>query len=423
MRMARRALERHLFEQVISFDNLWRATQRAAKGKRNKASVARFLAHLEPNLFALQRALEDGSWRPQGYTMMEVREPKVRQISVAPFADRVIHQALCAVISPLFERSFISDSYANRQGYGTHRAVDRYELFSSRHPWVLRADIFRYFPSIDRAILKTDVRRYIACPRTLDLIDRIIDGSNPQEPVHLYFTGDDLFAPYSRSRGLPIGNLTSQWFGNLYLNCLDHFIKEVLRAPGYVRYADDFAVFANSREQIDEWRDRIAQFLEGRRLILHPRKTEMMQSSTRTQFLGYVLLPDGRRRLPEDNVNRFRARLSLLRQQYRRQLIDDEDVKCSVSAWIGHARHADTVSLRRTLFRGGWFDPLWESCPSALRGGSWNNNPQNTRSANRNNNDTGNRNNNIGFRLASTPNAGADTTIDVSGVFLAVQDG
>ena len=133
---------------------------------------------------------------------------------------------------PLFERGFIHDSYANRTGKGTHRAVACYERFRDRFRHVLRCDTYRYFPAIDHEILKRDLSRRIACLRTLALADRIVDGSNPQEPVPLYYPGDDLFTPFECRRGLPIGNLTSQLFANVYLHGLDHFCKEVLRTMG-----------------------------------------------------------------------------------------------------------------------------------------------------------------------------------------------
>ena len=173
-------------------------------------------------------------YRPGRYKKIEVFDPKHRIVSAAPFRDRMVHHAFCAVCAPLFERGFIFDSYANRVGKGTHRAVARYERFRDRHQHVLRCDIYRYFPAIDHAVLKRDLRRRLACERTLALADRIIDGSNPQEPVNLHFPGDDLFAPFERHRGLPIGNLTSQFFANLYLDSLDHFCKEVLLAENRV---------------------------------------------------------------------------------------------------------------------------------------------------------------------------------------------
>ncbi len=191
-------------------------------------------------------ALYGGTWRPGGYRKVVVREPKTRHISIAPFADRVLHQALHGVLGPLAQRSFIADSFASIPGRGQHRAVARYEHFRDSHPWVLRCDIHRFFPSIDHAVAKSDVRRLVACPRTLAVLDAVIDGSNPQELVNGYFPGDDLFTPFERRRGLPLGNLTSRWLGNLVMNPLDHWVKEVLRVPGYLCYLDDFALFCGS---------------------------------------------------------------------------------------------------------------------------------------------------------------------------------
>jgi hypothetical protein len=264
------------------------------------------------------------------------------------------------------------------------------------------------------------MRRRIACPKTLWLIDTIIDGSNAQETVEVYFPGDDLFTPSSRRRGLPIGNLTSQWFGNIHLDPLDHYVKEVLRAP-YLRYVDDFALFADDPKVLAEWQSHIGQFLARRRLLLHPRKTLIQPTTEASEFLGYVLLSDGRRRLPEANVRRFRNRLRGLRDRWRAGTVASEEVQQRVSAWIAHAGHADTWRLRHALFCGGWFDPLQEpDLPPdgrVLRGGSWNNNPGNLRAANRNHNSPGNRNDNNGFRLASTPScAGAPAVMAVGGV-------
>ena len=213
-------------------------------GKRRGPGPAAFLANLETEVLALERELRAGTWRPGGYVSFEVRDPKRRMISAAPFRDRVVHHAVHAVIAPLFERGFIGHTYANRAGKGTHRAVARYEWLRDRHRHVLRGDIYRYFPAIDHEVLKADLRRRIACQRTLAVLDHIVDASNPQEPVHLYYPGDDLFTPFERRRGLPIGNLTSQLFANVYLDRFDHFVTEVLRAP-YLRYVDDFALFAD----------------------------------------------------------------------------------------------------------------------------------------------------------------------------------
>jgi len=418
--------ERHrdLFGRIAAFSALREAALKAALGKRGKPGAAAFLANLETNLLRIERALLEGRWKSGGYTEIELTEPKRRIVSAAPFRDRVVHHALCAVVGPIFERGFIADSYANRRGYGTHRAIARYEQFRNRYRHVLRADIYRYFPAIDHEILKADLRRRIACRQTLWLLESIIDGSNLQEPVEMLFPGDDLLTQLARRRGLPVGNLTSQLFGNVYLDPLDHFVKEVLRAP-YVRYVDDFALFHDDLAVLRGWQERIAAFLARRRLKLHPTKTFIAPTTAPAEFLGLVLLADGSRRLPESSVRRFRNRLRGLRDRWRAGTVKADDVVQHVQAWIAHAEHANTWRLRHALFCGGWFSPENASPQEpdgppdgrGLRGGSWNNNARNSRAANRNNNSPGNRNHNNGFRLASTPScAGAASLTGEAGV-------
>lgn len=183
-------------------------------------------------------------------------------------------------------------------------------------------------------------------------------GAAPQEPVDTWFPGDDLLPPLARPHGLPLGNLTSQFFANVFLDPQDHFCKEVLRAP-YVRYVDDFALFADSHNQLQDWRGRIEEHLAHRRLRLHPHKTEIVPTAAPAQFLGFVTAPHGCRRLADANVTRFVGRLNRLRQAWRDGEVTEFEVRQRVGAWVAHARHAQTAQMRHTLFAGGWFDPRW----------------------------------------------------------------
>jgi retron-type reverse transcriptase len=338
-----------LFDRFANFASLHAAAKTAVRGKRRKPGAAAFFANFEREILELERELQAGTYRPGRYVEILVRDPKERLVSAAPFRDRVVHHALCSVIAPIFEAGFIANTFANRVGKGTHRAIASYERYRDRHAHVLRCDIFRYFPAIDHAILKTDFRRRIACERTLWLMDTIVDASNAQEPVELYFAGDDLFTPHRRRRGLPIGNLTSQFFASLYLDRFDHFVTQVLRAP-YVRYVDDFALFHDDPRVLDEWRVRIDQYLGGRRLRLHPRKTITLRTVEPAQFLGFVLLPGGRR-LPEHNVARFCNRLRGLNDRWRAGTVCSTEIDAKVGAWIAHAEHANTWRLRQAIFR------------------------------------------------------------------------
>jgi retron-type reverse transcriptase len=349
-----------LFGGIANFHALTEAASSAFKGKRKSPGAAAFMANLETEVLSLERALLAGTYRPGGYREFTVRDAKTRHISAAPFRDRVVHHAFCRAVEPVFERGFVYDSYANRMGKGTHRAVDRYAKYAGRYRHVLRCDIYRYFPAIDHGILKLDIRRRVACAKTLWLGDTIIDGSNPQETVTIHFPGDDLFTPFERRRGLPIGNLTSQFFANVYLDGLDHYCKEVLRAKGYIRYVDDFALFHDDPDVLKTWRNKIDRYLTGRRLLLHLRKTSVVPTSEPSRFLGYVLISNDRRCLPEDNVRRFRGRLRSMRDRYRAGTITLNEVRQRVNSWIAHADHADTWKLRHAIFQDGIFDPALE---------------------------------------------------------------
>jgi retron-type reverse transcriptase len=342
----------NLFEKIANFPALRQAARRAIRGKRKKPGAARFQFGLERELLRLERELQNGTYRTGRYTEIQLTKPKQRLVSAAPFRDRVVQHALMEVVAPLFERGFIGNSFANRIGKGAHRALDTYEHYRDRHAHVLRCDIFRYFPSIDHEILKLGFRRHVACARTLALMDTIIDGSNSQEPVNLHFSGDDLFAPLARRRGLPIGNLTSQFSANLYLNPLDHFCSEVLRAP-YLRYVDDFALFHDDPAVLAEWRERIAQFLDRRRLRLHPRKTVIHPTSAPAEFLGFVLHTNGKRALPEANVKAFKGRLRGMIAAVGAGSLRRADAEARIASWASHADHAHTRALKRAILGRG----------------------------------------------------------------------
>ena len=194
----------NLWPQLTSFENLLASAQAAAAGKRSRPDVAAFLLDLEPNLVRLQRELLDGTYRPGPYRTFEIREPKPRLISAAPFRDRVVHHALTRILNPVFEKRFSPFSFACREGKGTHAALSVAEAACARYTHVLKCDIRKYFASIDHQILKTKLAGAVKCRQTLALAGLIIDGSNPQEDVHFLFPGDDLFTPFE----LPMGRIS-----------------------------------------------------------------------------------------------------------------------------------------------------------------------------------------------------------------------
>ncbi|MBD2066241.1 RNA-directed DNA polymerase [Leptolyngbya sp. FACHB-671] len=345
----------NLWSQITDFGNLLLAARQAQQGKRYRPNVLAFNYNLEQELLRLQTELVDRIYTPGGYRTFMIQDPKPRLISAAPYCDRVIHHALCNVIVPLIDRTFIADTYANRLGYGTHRALKRFIHFARSSQYILQCDIRKYFPNIDHAILKTLLRRKIKCPETLWLIERIIDGSNPQGGDVEYFPGDELLAPLRR-KGLPIGNLTSQFFANVYLNGFDHFVKEQLKAQKYLRYVDDFALFSDDRAFLEEAWLAIADYLTTLRLKLHPVKSQLFETRQGANFVGFRVLPD-RIRVRNDNLRRVRDRLKQLQQDYATGTISLPKLVQCLQSWEAHLLHGDTYRLRRQIFDRWVFKP------------------------------------------------------------------
>lgn len=334
----------HLFEDICSFANLLQAAKRAEAGKRLQGCVGRFRTNLEAELLQLQRELTEQTYAPGPYREKIITRPKQRMISAAPFRDRVVHHALCGVVMPLFERKMVFDLYSNRVGKGTHAAIRRCQQHSRRFPFVLKCDIRKFFPSMDHEVLKRMIRRTIRCRPTLWLIDRIIDGSNRQEPVCSVFAGDDLAVAGARRVGLPIGNLTSQWFGCIYLTDFDHWVKEELRCPAYVRYVDDFLLFGDSKRQLTAWRGMIAEKLAIYRVRLNERKSRAYPTAGGVTYLGQRVWP-WRRRICRENVASARRRLRWQVREFKRGHLSQQALLTRWHSWRGHAEQADCGPL------------------------------------------------------------------------------
>lgn len=335
---------------VFSFEALCRAARKAERRKRSRRSTGRFVFFRELELLRLHEELRERRYWPGVYRTFRIYEPKLRLISAAPFRDRVVHHALTSVLEPIFERSFVFDSYACRCGKGTHLAVRRCQEFAKKNRFVLKADIRKFFPSIDHEILKRLIRRKIKDPDVLWLCDLIIDHSNRQEPVLEWFPGDDLLSPSERRRGVPLGNQTSQFFANVYLDPLDHFVTEQLRPGGYIRYVDDFLVFARTKAELRECQRRIAEFLVTLRLKLHPKKNVILPTRCGISFLGYRVFPT-HRLLAKSNLRRFRKRVRRMQRWFREGRITLPEIRQRLMSWLGHARQANTHRLVRRLLR------------------------------------------------------------------------
>lgn len=265
----------------------------------------------------------------------------------------VVHHALCQIIEPIWEARFIHTSYACRVGKGTHKALDRAHAWVKRYRYSFHGDIVKYFPAIDHQILRRLLAKHIADAQTLWLIDQIIDNGAgvlaAESPIAL-FPGDDLFA-LARPIGLPIGNLTSQFWANIYLHELDIFVKHELRCPAYLRYMDDFVLFADNKAQLHQWKKDIQIFLEEHlRLLLHPKKSLVAPTNVGLDFCGFCLYPT-HRRLRRSSIRRFVRRFRHQRTALQNNELTLPELHQSVRSWIAHAEHGDTWRLRERIFQ------------------------------------------------------------------------
>jgi retron-type reverse transcriptase len=325
-----------LFDQVCSFAALRAAALNAAKGKKSKPRVAAFIRNLENEIIALENELLSRTYRPRPYRTFKIHDPKERMICAADFRDRVVHHALCASMEPIFERLSIFDSYACRKDKGHHAAVRRAQHFMNKHAYYLKLDIHKFFDSVDHGILKSQLRSRIKDPNLLRLLDAFIDHPVPwTEP----------------GKGIPIGNLTSQYFANFHLSGLDHFIKEYLRIEGYVRYMDDLVLFADEKDTLRQALTQIEAYLEKKLCLkLKQEGTLVAPVSQGLTFVGFRVFP-GVTRMARRGWRRFRRKVLAVDGGLAMDAIDDETWRRSTASLVGHLRQAQTRNLRAPFFR------------------------------------------------------------------------
>ena len=358
----------HVFAQVCDFRSLEQAAYRAFRANRDNADALRFMYRLEPEILQLQRELESGAYRPGPYHTFTIWEPKERHIAAAPFRDRVVHHSVCAVLEPVFERRYVFDSYACRTGKGSHRAVERAVRFARGNRFFLKCDVRKYFESMDHEILKGLLRhlfkdRYFLSATSPSIPLQRGNNSSVAHRLNSPFEGGqgdvlplldrivDHNAPHNApGKGVPIGNLTSQHFANLYLDPLDHFVKEVLRVRGYVRYMDDFLCFADSKDELHGAQDEVRDFLRGRlKLELKDNKCYVAPVSQGIPFLGFRIFP-GTIRLARASLVRCRRKLKSREQAFADGSLSEEKLLQSAGSLFAHISYGDTRSLRRTWF-------------------------------------------------------------------------
>lgn len=310
-----------------------KAYHKARKCKRYRPDVLEFEANREDNLFQAIEVLKDGTYQPGEYRVFKVREPKERIIMALPFFDRVIQHMIVNFIEPIFEKRFLFHSYACRKGKGVHEAsktlskwLYELEVVQGKKIYAIKGDIHHYFQSVSHDILKAEIRRYISDKALLKILDRIIDHNG-------------IFPP---GVGIPVGNLTSQLFANVYLNKLDQFVKHELKVKYYVRYMDDFIILSEDPAELRRLLAIIEEFLRRElRLELNP-KTTILAAKNGINFVGYIHYKD-HKKIRKD----ARRRLTKLLKAFETGEVEQEYFDRSIESRFGHMEHADTYNYIR----------------------------------------------------------------------------
>jgi len=343
-------------ESIFSFQNIYRCYLDCRRKKRNTYNALRFEINAEENILKLEHELKDYKYQPSRSILFAARKPKLREIFAADFRDRVVHHILVNELEKIWEPIFIYDSYANRDQKGTHKAVIRLQSFLRKitknghvRSYYLQLDIKDFFVSINKNILFNLIKAKVSDPEILWLTRVILfwDCSTsyvrrgPKQLLSEIPVNKSLFNK-DNLRGLPIGNLTSQFFANLFLNELDQFIKHQLKVKYYIRYVDDFALLSRDKEELLHWKKEIKNFLSERlNLQLHPRRQKLQPVSNGIDFLGYIIRHNYilvRRRV----INNLKAKIKELKN-YPQQLKD------SIASYLGHFKHAANYRLIKNL--------------------------------------------------------------------------
>jgi len=324
-----------LWERVVGFGGLLRAFRRAFRGNRRNPAACRLHLELEPRLLALSSQLRQETYTPEPYRYFWIRHPKRRLISVASFRDRVVHHALVGALEPLFERRFIRHSYACRRGKGTHRALRQARRWCARFPYCLKTDIDSYFASIRHESLLRAIASEVTDPLVLRLCRRII--GNARLPT----------VPPGEARGLPIGNLTSQFWANVYLDPLDHHVRDARGMGAYLRYMDDILIFDHRKERLWQALSDL-RGLAGAGLGLRVKDSATRVAPTRdgVSFLGMRVYP-AMVRLDHSSARRLARAVRDARRRHDQGLISHADAATVLQSAAAHAGHAASRSFLR----------------------------------------------------------------------------
>lgn len=320
----------HNFEKIIGLENLLEAWKKFAKGKRGKRDVQEFSFRLMDNIFMFHHDLSNRSYKHGGYQAFNICDPKPRNIHKAAVRDRLLHHAIYRTLYPFFDKVFIADSYSCRINKGTHKAINRFRKFAykvsgnnTQTCWVLKCDVKRFFENIDHKILLGILQKYIEDKNVLWLLENVIES----------------FSAKRHSVGLPLGNLTSQLFVNIYMNEFDQFIKHKIEARYYLRYADDFVLLSKDRKWLQEQIEPIRRFLrENLALELHPDKIFIKTLASGVDFLGWVHFSDHR-------ILRTRTKQRMIKRVRKNPTSE------TMQSYLGLLRHGNTDKIRSGVLR------------------------------------------------------------------------
>ena len=330
---------KYLYPRLYSLSNLIIAWKNAKKEKTLHEDVIEFEKDIRANLLSLHNELKNKTYKPKPLITFILRDPKTRKISKSDFRDRVVHHALINVIGKIFQKIFIYDSCANQINKGTLFALERFDEFRRKatknntvSAFCLKADVKHYFEEINHDVLISIIKEKIADEEVIWLIKQILANVSSQSGGQT-------------TLGMPLGNLTSQFFANVYLNELDYFVKHELKAKYYIRYVDDFVILHQSKEQLEKWRKEIDYFLnEKLRIQLHPQKSRIILLYKGIDFVGFRNYTNYRL-LRKRNIKSMRRKIYLFKKRY----IDFSQLFNSYQGWQAYAQWANTHKLREEI--------------------------------------------------------------------------
>ncbi len=328
---------KNLYEQIYNLNNLFLAYDKARKGKSKKPYVIEFEKDTIGNLSQLQKELIEQIYSPKPIVTFILRDPKTRKISKSAFRDRIIHHAIINIIEPIFDKSFIYDSCANRKGKGNLFAIKRFNEFKRKvtnnlhsEAYCFKADIKHYFEEVNHEILLSIIKRKVSDEKFIQLIEKILMN---------YYDGS--------GKGMPLGNLTSQFFANVYLNDLDYFAKHKLKIKYYIRYVDDFVILHNSKERLEIWKKEISEFLKEKlKLELHPQKSKIISISKGIDFVGFRNFYY-HKLLRKRNINNMKIKI----KDFKNNKITYKKLINSFQGWNAYANWADSYNLTDKIIK------------------------------------------------------------------------